>query len=92
MNIRIATLAILLAALPLAGCANKNLSEDFGKSVHQAVAAQTLNPGPASLEPVTGLDGQWAATAMENYRNAPQPAREVKANNLQSLFEVGGKQ
>jgi hypothetical protein len=96
MKTRTALLAVLtatLAAAPLlAGCASGHRSGvEFGVSTRTALAAQTLDPLAGGDAPVEGLDGKWAATAMKNYQEAPQPAREVKAVNLQSLFNVGGK-
>ena len=82
----------LLAAigfLASTGCAQYGGAQDFGASVHQFQAAQTLNPGPVSLEPVTGLDGKYAAKAMKNYQESPRPAHQAESQGLESNFDVG---
>ncbi|MGE4292479.1 MAG: hypothetical protein AB7E32_09740 [Desulfovibrio sp.] len=87
-----ALLLALCIAAPLSGCASAHRTGvEFGSSTRLALASQTLNPDAGGDAPVEGLDGEWAATAMDNYQKAPQPAREVKAMTLQSLFNVGGK-
>lgn len=87
----IITLTIGLAVLQF-GCVYREQPPGFGDSVHMTMAQQTLNPGPASLEPVTGLDGAWAAKSMENLQNQPPEYRESKSVDLGSLFKVGEKE
>ena len=55
-------------AFVIFGCAPA--TAPYGASYRRAVEAQKLNPGPASLEPVTGLDGASVKAAMDKYRNA----------------------
>lgn len=75
-------------ALSATGCSTQQMPE-AGYSVRQAVAMQTLNPEAGGTEPVTGLDGKYAATAMDNYQKLPKPADESKSMSLGSLFKVG---
>ena len=86
-------LLVALGFLAATGCAQLSGSgaEDFGDSVHQFQAAQTLNPGPVSLEPVTGLDGKYARKAMQNYQDLPRPAHEAESKGLESNFDIGGE-
>ena len=87
-------IAILAAIsfLAAAGCAqyDDRMAEDFGDSVHQFQALQTLNPEPPSLEPVTGLDGRYADKAMTNYQELPRPAHQAESEGLDSQFDIGG--
>ncbi|MDY7000940.1 MAG: hypothetical protein SVS15_04060 [Thermodesulfobacteriota bacterium] len=64
----ILTAIFSVLALVALGCAPANAP--YGDSLRQAIEAQKLNPGPASLDPVTGLDGAAAKAAMDKYRNA----------------------
>ena len=44
------------------------LAPDFGHSVKSAIDSQRLHPeSPANLDPVEGLDGRAANTAIERY-------------------------
>jgi|GEM_PF-2722354 len=63
----ILTAMFLVLALLVFGCAPA--SAPYGASYKQAIEAQKLNPGPASLAPVTGLDGVAAKAVMDKYRN-----------------------
>lgn len=86
-------LGLVLALLLVSGCASGHRSgAAFGESTSYALRSQSLNPDAGDDQPLEGLNGAWAAKSMENYKNTPQPAREVKAVDLQSLFEVGTKQ
>ena len=93
MNRHIFTaLLVALGFLAATGCADiYGGPNDFGDSVHQFQAAQTLNPGPVSLEPVTGLDGKYARKAMQNYQDLPRPAHEAESQGLESNFGIGGE-
>jgi uncharacterized lipoprotein len=67
---------VLLAAL--AGCAaTPKYDRHFGDAVRQARTAMTINPAaPANPDPVAGIDGQAAATALTRYQEsfkAPPP-------------------
>lgn len=83
--------ALLAATILPAGCAGQHSGVEFGASTRMAMASQTLHPDAGGDAPVVGLDGKWAAQSMDNYQTAPQPARDVKSVDLQSLFDVGGK-
>ena len=62
----------LLAAAALAGCAlTPRFDRDFGQSVRQATAAQTLDPQAGRTpRPVTGIDGASAALIYDNYQKS----------------------
>lgn len=65
------TLAVLLGLM--AGCATvaPNYDAKFGDAVRAARAAQTLNPGtPADDDPVLGLDGKAAVSAIDRYEES----------------------
>ena len=62
----------------LAGCAaTPNYDRHFGDAVRQARTAMTINPAASSNpDPVAGIDGQAAATALTRYQEsfkAPPP-------------------
>ena len=65
-------LAGLAATLTLTGCSlSPRYDQQFGASVHQALAQQTLNPQAASNRaPVTGMDGKAAESVYENYQKS----------------------
>jgi hypothetical protein len=51
------------------GCAPTQLGENWGAAYQTARERQTLNPAAGEiLDPVAGMDGPAAATAMETYR------------------------
>ena len=59
---------LAVAALALAGCQNREpLAADFGNSVNANIAAQVVNPAPASRGPNDG-DGTRMANAIDRYR------------------------
>lgn len=63
---------LLLALLPLglAGCTTTTpqYDEHFGEAVRAAIAQQTINPDASrNTDPVLGLDGKAAGSAMDNY-------------------------
>lgn len=63
----------LAASLTLAGCASTtpNLDARFGDAVRQARVAQTLHPEASNNpDPVSGLDGRAARSAMERYHES----------------------
>lgn len=67
----------------LAGCASTTPVADshFGEAVRAARASQTLNPqASANRDPVKGIDGRSAASAMDRYHDsfrAPPKTFEV---------------
>lgn len=63
----------LAASLTLAGCASTtpHLDARFGDAVRQARVAQTLHPEASNNpDPVSGLDGRAARSAMERYHES----------------------
>jgi len=84
------TLLIMLAS----GCSSVTepvrVEQDFGNSVRQMIAAQTLNPMTVANpdpEPVMGLDGPKAMGVLEVYReDIPKPAEIQNVINI----SVGG--
>jgi len=57
----------------LSGCVSSSpvVDSHFGEAVRAARAAQTLNPqASANRDPVKGLDGQAASSAMERYQES----------------------
>jgi type IV pilus biogenesis protein CpaD/CtpE len=61
---------LLVSLVALAACDNTQapVAADFGNSVNSNIAAQVVNPQPATLGPVTS-DGQRAGNAIDRYRN-----------------------
>lgn len=80
-------LAASLLALPLAACAVDGAADqrDFGATVRLALAQQLINPGAAAnRDPVTGLDGRSARSAIDNYdKSYAVPAQPV------NVFKIG---
>jgi hypothetical protein len=81
--------AIRFAVLAaLAGCAaTPSYDRHFGDAVRQARTAMTINPAASgNRDPVAGMDGQAAATALTRYQDsfkappAPQPVISLSAN------------
>ncbi len=74
------------------------IEKNFGKSVKQARASQTLDPEAGkNLEPVTGLDGKAAKGAIEKYRMTfegsrvgGQPIVQTGTQVLDRPIEGGG--
>lgn len=69
----------LLAVLTLAGCAGTDpLRADFGESVRQNIAAQTLDPEAGSRAGAALVsDGQKMEQALQDYRKGrPEATRE----------------
>lgn len=68
--LRLTTLALLAGALSACGTSPR-LDRDFGSSLRQARAQQTLYPQAAyNRAPVNGMDGQAAASAYSNYQKS----------------------
>ena len=79
----IATLAVLLS-----GCASDNLTDnDYGSSVRAMIALQTTHPGHGA----SGLDGQKAAKALEEYRKDVAKPQKVDAEALTAVTGGGGQ-
>lgn len=79
------TITILAALLTLTACGTSpRLDQQFGLSVRQLQAQQTLNPHAyANRSPVNGLDAQ-AAAAYQNYQQA-MSTKEDQSN----AFSIG---
>ena len=77
---------ILAALLTLTACGTSpRLDQQFGLSVRQLQAQQTLNPHAyANRSPVNGLDAQAAAAAYQNYQQA-MSTKEDQSN----AFSIG---
>lgn len=96
MNARNAACLLLCAAL-LPACAETRppLADTWGLSVRMAVENQKLDPTPAGVRPVAGLDGVFAKNAMDAYRKSAEPdpaadkAREKPLDAI--LLMKGGK-
>lgn len=76
MSTRLFTFSILIASSALiVGCSAPTLlDQNWGRSVETARYNQTLNPDAGSNEqPVEGLDGHSAASALEHYRTTFTP-------------------
>jgi hypothetical protein len=76
MIMRIRTLTTVATMLPvclLTACVplSPNVDSHFGEAVNMAKAQQTIDPD-ASLnpDPVSGVDGKSAQSAMENYHKS----------------------
>ncbi len=77
------TVAVMLAA----GCAERTrLEMDYGTSHKLAKYNQVLNPeAEKNLKPVTGMDGQAAASLMEKHRKDFEKAAPATTYN----FSIG---
>ena len=59
------------------------LAPDFGHSVKSAIDSQMLDPeSRANLDPVEGLDGTAAKTAIERYRATFEKAEPAAAKGI----------
>jgi len=86
MSPRMIFTAIFLVLTLLAfGCAPA--TAPYGASYRQALESQKLNPGPASLEPVTGLDGVAAKAVMDRYRKV-ETKEDGGAKVIKSQMQV----
>lgn len=80
---------ILLAALLCACSTTPTLDREFGNSLRQARAQQTLYPDAGRTpRPVNGLDAPAAAAAYQNYQQS-FITRDDQGNNY--TIGVGGK-
>lgn len=69
------------------GCAPTQLGENWGTAYQTAKQNQTLNPDAGeNLDPVAGMEGLAAATAMETYR---QTFEKPDAQMQKSLVTTG---
>jgi len=80
---RIFLSAALVSTLVLSGCSlSPRLDRQFGASVQQALAQQTLNPqAGANRSPVNGMDGKAAESVYENYQKSFR-APEAQGSSL----------
>lgn len=87
-------MALACTAL-LAGCAAPSATpqydQQFGKAVRESKQRMALNPGPASNDPVVGMDGRSAREAQLRYVDsfkAPPPV--VNVINIGGAVGGGG--
>jgi uncharacterized lipoprotein len=76
----------------LAGCAaTPRYDRHFGDAVRQARTAMTINPkAPANPDPVAGIDGKAAATALTRYQESfKAPPPPVPLISLSSSASAG---
>jgi hypothetical protein len=60
-----------LLGISMVGCAPTQLGENWGTAYQTAKQNQTLNPDAGeTLDPVVGIEGTAAATAMKTYRES----------------------
>ena len=88
-------IASLLGLALLAGCAGKpvapNYELHFGKAVREARQRMTINTGPASTDPVAGIDGQAARDTQERYHESfRKPPPVVNVINIGGAIGSGG--
>ena len=80
------SVAFLLPLLGACAAATPAFDSQFGESVRQAAALQTLNPAAGrDGDPVAGIDGRAGRSAIERYQESfrtPPPTFEV--------FNIGG--
>jgi outer membrane murein-binding lipoprotein Lpp len=83
---RLLILASLAATLVLTGCSlSPRYDRQFGSSVQQVLAQQTLNPqAGANRSPVNGMDGKAAESVYENYQKSFR-APEAQTSSLGSV-------
>ena len=69
---RLVISSLIVGIIVIAGCAGPSvLDQNWGRSVETARFNQTLNPKAGeNPEPVTGMDGESAANALEAYRQS----------------------
>jgi hypothetical protein len=86
----IATMLMMAVLLP--ACGPSQHERFFGHSVKMAIDQQAIERVPPPAEPVTGLDGQYAAAIIEEYRD-PVKRRELsKETSETALVIIGGSQ
>ncbi|HJR76863.1 MAG TPA: hypothetical protein VJ805_07810 [Nitrospiraceae bacterium] len=67
----IAVSILSLVGAGMVGCAPTQLGENWGTAYQTARENQTLNPEAGeTLDPVVGMEGTAAATAMKTYRES----------------------
>lgn len=85
---RLALGSIIAGGIFVIGCAPTTLDQNWRRSLETARYNQTLNPAAEkNLAPVTGLDGQSAANAVETYRKSfaggeQRPPQDVKVPGI----------
>jgi hypothetical protein len=73
-------LALLAAALLLAGCYRTHMSPSFGAANRAAFAKQVIDPEAGSkAKPEGGLDSEEAAIISNSYRGSLAPAKKETA-------------
>jgi hypothetical protein len=73
------------------GCATLPHEKNWGKSFEMTKDAQVLDPDASgNLAPVTGLDGQAAANAMNRYQKGSDGDKGSCGRGTQSLIGVLG--
>ena len=81
--LRVAALAPLLA---LAACGHPDFgpeAADFGNSVKQNIAVQTVNPEPELAQTLPEMDGTRAAIAIGRYQaDKVKPPRELRTSDV----------
>ena len=91
---RIIAAVATAAVTALAGCASTtpNLDARFGEAVREARALQTINPDAAkNPDPVAGLDGRAARSAMERYQESfKTPPATFNVINIGGSITGGG--
>ncbi len=72
-------IALVVAAVAVAGCAHRTLRADFGNSTKINLAAQTVNQAAAAQAPaVNTVDGQKVEAVLNRYRNEKADATRGK--------------
>lgn len=88
-------LAMIFIMLQAGGCttvlhhAEYSKTPAFGTSVRAAVAEQVANPDAGTDAPVVGIDGKYAAAAMDKYQKGPKEKKERAKGSMFGV--VGGK-
>jgi outer membrane biogenesis lipoprotein LolB len=80
-----ASTTILLALLVLAGCTSPtpHLDQNWGRSFEAAKYSQTLNPDAGqATTPVTGMEGERAARADQQYSETFETAQPRPVYNI----------
>jgi hypothetical protein len=60
---------LLMTAVLLCSCGPSQHEQFFGHSVKTAIEQQAIERVPPPADPVTGLDGRYAAQLMEEYQD-----------------------
>ncbi len=83
---------IVFILLFTGGCHYGAINKDFGNSFKMQVDSQTLNPRAGkNVQPVTGLDGRAADTAVKKYVDsfAQSPAEQSTSNFVVPVMSTG---